>query len=535
MNDERPAPRRHRRPKHALIACAFLGVLASSLAAFGAQTPARAGERPTAVVHMGDSYASGEGGRWAGNTSEPDEPGNHDFRGTDLAKYRDASGKWRTDKNRVYTADSIDNRCHRSDRSAIASTPAIDVDARINLACSGANAKNVWRSSHGGESTRGEAPQADRLAALAKTHDIKAIYLGIGGNDAGFAKIAYICIRGYLTTPPGLENRCRANIRKEFEPRFEEVRKQVVKSLKEIRAVMSEAGKSPSEYRLYLTGYPNVFPDARNVAYKEHGPGRAYTGHCPLWDEDFDYMEKGFVPRLNASMRLAAHQVQDVAFLDTRDTFDGHGVCDKRTVRGVTGEPAKHPEKAEWGRFLDYDHRFLDLLTIHGQGDGGQESLHPNAYGQQALGNCLEKAYRRSYATVKCSGGPGLAPTAMTMRADATPQFHHPGAAPIPGSSEDRPYSTSVKVPSGLDTPGGLGLLEVELDHPRNTDLSIELRTPSGKVHTLARAGTLSVHTKVKRFTVPLEKEEAGTYTLKVRDHTGGRNGTVTKWSLAAF
>ena len=39
VNDERPAPRRHRRPKHALIACAFLGVLASTLAAFGDQTP----------------------------------------------------------------------------------------------------------------------------------------------------------------------------------------------------------------------------------------------------------------------------------------------------------------------------------------------------------------------------------------------------------------------------------------------------------------------------------------------------------------
>ena len=156
-------------------------------------------DRPTAVVSMGDSYLSGEAGRWEGNSSS--DWG--DRRGTDRAAYRSGGWIrfWRYDAGRIYGATDR-NGCHRSDVAPILSS-GIDVDARINLACSGAEAENLWRASSGGSSFKGEAPQADQLAAVAATHDVEMIVVSVGGNDLGFADIILDCTVRYVTSRPG--------------------------------------------------------------------------------------------------------------------------------------------------------------------------------------------------------------------------------------------------------------------------------------------------------------------------------------------
>ena len=73
---------------------------------------------------MGDSFISGEGGRWLGNGSEP--LGTRS--GTDRAAYDcDALG-CDYDPARVYGASEADD-CHRSDVAPIESAP-IAVDER---------------------------------------------------------------------------------------------------------------------------------------------------------------------------------------------------------------------------------------------------------------------------------------------------------------------------------------------------------------------------------------------------------------------
>src|SRR6476619_902206 len=73
------------------------------------------------VVSVGDSYISGEGGRWAGNTNGSSS--NTDALGS-TAYYDNASN----------TAETI-NRCHRSKAAEIIIGGGIDSK---NLACSGA-------------------------------------------------------------------------------------------------------------------------------------------------------------------------------------------------------------------------------------------------------------------------------------------------------------------------------------------------------------------------------------------------------------
>jgi hypothetical protein len=86
----------------------------------------------TAIVSLGDSFISGEGGRWMGNGSDP--LGTRS--GTDRAASEcDGWGNCDYEPERVYGA-SERSGCHRSDVAPIASAP-VAVGEKANLACSG--------------------------------------------------------------------------------------------------------------------------------------------------------------------------------------------------------------------------------------------------------------------------------------------------------------------------------------------------------------------------------------------------------------
>jgi len=139
--------------------------------------------RTTAAVSLGDSYTSGEAGRWNGNSLTP--TGDKD--GTDRACLP-AGATCQVDKTRVYEKGTEDGGCHRSDVAEIKSA-GLPVAERIDLSCSGAQTRNIFRASQGGVGQRGEPPQADKLLPVARDRNVKLIMLSIGGNDLGFASI----------------------------------------------------------------------------------------------------------------------------------------------------------------------------------------------------------------------------------------------------------------------------------------------------------------------------------------------------------
>jgi hypothetical protein len=150
------------------------------------RTQAGPGSGPTAIVSLGDSFISGEAGRWNGNSLNMF--GTRD--GTDRA----ASCWWifcSYDATRVY-GSSYSNGCHRSDVATIKSA-SISVSEKINLACSGARSVNIWRASQGGQSFKGEAPQADQLLAVAQQKNVKLVVLTIMANDVSFADHVINC------------------------------------------------------------------------------------------------------------------------------------------------------------------------------------------------------------------------------------------------------------------------------------------------------------------------------------------------------
>jgi len=58
--------------------------------------------------------------------------------------------------------------------------------------------------------------------------------------------------------------------------------------------------------------------------------------------------------------------------------------------------------------------RFLNLSAVETQGQT-QETFHPNAYAQQALGNCLALAYAEA-ADAACNSTPGDGTGAVSLR-----------------------------------------------------------------------------------------------------------------------
>ena len=149
------------------------------------------------VVSLGDSYISGEGGRWAGNSNSS-------------SSSVDAGGGAAYYDNATHTAETI-NRCHRSTAAEINIGGGVN---SLNLACSGARTATFTSSDgyfkpgidfYNGGANQG---QALMLQTFAATHNVTMIQLSIGGNNFNFADIIQTCVTDFLTSPSWWPNYC---------------------------------------------------------------------------------------------------------------------------------------------------------------------------------------------------------------------------------------------------------------------------------------------------------------------------------------
>jgi len=346
----------------------------------------------TAIVALGDSFSSGEAGRWQGNSLNIF--GTRD--GTDRAARCTLGIFCSYDATRVY-GSSYANGCHRADVAPIKSAP-ISVNEKINLACSGAQTNNIWRASQGGQSYKGEAPQADQLLPVAQQKNVKLVLLNISANDLGFSNHVIDCTVAWT-----LGYTCNAQEQAEIVAALPAAANGLRKSVDEIRAVMTAAGYSTSHYKLIMQGYASPVPVGANIRYPQSSWDRLTVGGCPFYDVDANWAKNTATPTIVDNMRGVAAE-KGVRFLDVRDSLNGHEVC-HRSASLVTSSPS--PVQHEWVRWIN---------TGITQGDA-QESLHPNAYGEKAIGKCISLSYALSSGNQTCRNTPGSDFNAMTLSA----------------------------------------------------------------------------------------------------------------------
>ncbi|MGW3134940.1 GDSL-type esterase/lipase family protein [Streptomyces sp. NPDC001139] len=315
---------------------------------------------------MGDSFISGEAGRWQGNGF--DNGGDRD--GTDRAFVNGAYNP-----GLIYQF-SYGNGCHRSDVAEVTHVTGYQIPT--NIACSGATTSNIPRAISGGSSFKGEMPQSDHLAIAAKDRNVKAIVVSIGGNDFGFSDIIKRCIEDYL-----VGDQCARSAQQDIDFKKPFVIADIHKAVQDIRATMAQSGYSRNQYRLVLQSYPSPVPRSSGIRVNGSAALRAQFG-CPLSNPDLDWARDSLVPQISAAISQVA-ATENAEFLDLSDAFEGKEVCSTGTVNAAINNPPSF-NTSEWVRWVG-----SGLV----QGDQ-QESLHPNAFGQKALGDCLNGLLKSS-------------------------------------------------------------------------------------------------------------------------------------------
>ncbi|MYZ37673.1 MULTISPECIES: GDSL-type esterase/lipase family protein [unclassified Streptomyces] len=375
------------------------------------------GPRP-AVISMGDSYISGEGGRWAGNAAASAAGSAW---GTDRAAVN-CNGDETVcdhDPSKVYGDTGYDkgaNACDRSDSAEIKGLETLDVplERRFNIACSGATTDNVTTTGF-----KGQRPQIDDLRDIAQNNDVRTVVLSIGGNDLKFADILQDCVKAYFL--PSLFNKgCRGSMEKEFSEGLDPARAKVVRTVEAIRKVLREAGQEDGSYQIVLQSYPNPLPLGRDYRDPENAPlppanySRYLSGGCPFLDADSDWAHTSVVPRISSMLHRAANEA-GVSFLDLQDAFAGHELCSRTTQQANSSHTLTAPlsaDRAEWVRWVPYLVEGIKDLPWQAQGNQ-QEAIHPNHYGQLALSACLTKILEKlddSPAASACVGKASSAP-----------------------------------------------------------------------------------------------------------------------------
>ncbi|MGZ4666600.1 MAG: GDSL-type esterase/lipase family protein [Frankiaceae bacterium] len=390
-----------------LSGCAATASPAASTAASPAG--AQIAGRPTAIVAMGDGYVSGEGGRWQGNGAPmPTDrtcaayargacPGYDGARRSEPAQYR----AWQQQISRVYLPPSDRNGCDRSDTAEILSN-SIRVDQKINIACSGASVANVIPAGQGGRPRDGEAPQADQLAQIAKTYDIRMIVLSVGGEDLGLGPLLRSCLQDFHLRVGDCESTQRAAVN----ARMPQTVAAVEHAIDTIRAVMAGAGYPVDSYQLVYQSYlsPIASPAANPVP--ETRAARVVAG-CPVDNQDERWITSTLVPQVLDMQREIAED-KDVVLLDLERAGAGHEVCNKRAQKVGTNVGRVDPARVEWFRDVQLRPRLGNV----------REGMHPNAIMQRALGRCLELLYASTPAGSTdqfCTSTPGKDWSGMTI------------------------------------------------------------------------------------------------------------------------
>lgn len=362
---------------------------------------------PGYVVSLGDSYVSGEGSRWAGNTSVP--------RGEAAIDALERDAYFDEERRRRETIE----RCHRSKE------PEIAIGGRgvihVNYACTGATVA-TRRGAPFKPGLDGEPnSQLQLLRELATRHprEIKLIAVSIGGNDFGFGDIVQRCILAYLETR---ERRlCSADPAVTERVDAAHVAANTVliaRAITAVRETMRAAGSADGEYKIVVQNYESPIPLGpefrleENAEEEREGRGRrkarATLHGCGFWDADAEWANRRALVQINRAVAdaIAATGLVNVIPLKLETAFDGRRLCETGVKRIEDtelrlGREAGGADRLEWINQVRIAVLFTEYFI--------QESLHPNYWAVLALRNCLRRTYVGGRPAATCTrNGMGL-------------------------------------------------------------------------------------------------------------------------------
>ena len=346
----------------------------------------------TLNVSLGDSFISGEAGRWRGNVYWHLNGGKADAYGP--------SAYWDTP-----TGEAI-RGCHRAKGAEI----HVPGTVGVNLACSGAITTSKTRLGNykpgiddgmidpkSGAQLPGQLTLLDELARSSR---VGVVVVSIGGNDMGFSDVIRGCVTAFMKPWP-FQSRCADDpaVRDRLsDPALTVVGGKVEEAIVRIHGTMKAAGYTNGSWQMIVQNYPK--PIAEDARYPETVTGRLVNGGCPLYSSDVRWVNTR-IPALTESLQDAARRAatrtgQPIRFLDLTDIFAGRELCAKG---------AEQVDKLSADEITARGER-VQMLRVFTPWSPA-EAIHPNQLGQQALQACLREALNNGSARSGRCDAPG--------------------------------------------------------------------------------------------------------------------------------
>jgi hypothetical protein len=338
------------------------------------------------VASVGDSYISGEAGRWAGSSNSN-------------SASADALGGTAYFDNAANNAETIE-RCHRSKSAEIKIGGSI---SSVNLACSGAKTATDASGSYFKpgldfyDNGAGNIGQAKALQQFAATHNVKMVAVSIGGNDFNFASIVQSCVVDFLGSPSWWKDYCNddSSVTANFtSANVTAVKTRISNAFINVRTAMRNAGYADSSWTLLVQNYPSPVPNGSGFRYSESGYSRQNTGGCGFWNNDANWANGTALPTINNTVAGAITQsgLTNTKTLNLASTFNGRRLCENTVglyeeVGLSSWTQSTAVDRTEWVN---------QIRTVTTAGSSPyyiQESLHPNYWGQLAIRSCVRQAY----------------------------------------------------------------------------------------------------------------------------------------------
>jgi hypothetical protein len=374
-----------RAPLLTLAAAAAAATLALCL---GALAPSARADGPGSgspwTVSVGDSYISGEAGRWAGNTNNS-------------SSAIDALGSSAYNDNAGGNGELISG-CHRSKSAEVFIGGGVSGE---NLACSGAKTGtfsegSTFKPGIDFYSSGGKEGQALMLQHFAAAHNVKLVAVSIGGNNFNFASIVQTCVEDWLLSPSWWPNYCNddSSVTSNFTAsNVARVKGEITAAVRNVAQAMTGAGYSSSQYAIVVQGYPSPIPNGSGFRYSQSGFTRQNTGGCGFWNNDANYANATMLPTINSTVfaAAAAAGLSNVKTMDLGAAFNGRRLCEQGVglleEQGLSSwRSAGAVDKSEWINQIRTVSAIFPPYQV-------QEDIHPNYWGEMALRNCLTQAY----------------------------------------------------------------------------------------------------------------------------------------------
>ncbi|KQV69806.1 hypothetical protein ASC64_08275 [Nocardioides sp. Root122] len=406
---------------------ALAGVLLLATGALAALAPpAQADPLPPTAVAMGDSFISGEG---AGGYQPV----------TDQSGVAQGFPGWSAANSNAYF-------CHRSVNASIQVADLPGITRRVNLACSGAQPADMAAASSARPAGRTVAAQIVQLRTVAQTGDIDLVLLGLGSNNSQFTfgGVAAECAGRFVAdgytgwwevwihfvnwvTGEELNERACSDADFATAAQLGAARAETTAAVRQVLDVLDEVD-ADGDHRVVLQDYTNPLPPAYAEQYRTED-GRTdtrdkyralvderYAAGCPA-DIDSLAPAQRFSQNLGTLVAGVASTIQaerptaKITYLNVQRAFDGARLCEQpgspgnalaTPLRVMDGPSGVHVQS-----FTPYDKLDIKRVTDTCQSyyQTCQESWHPNAAGQRALGTCLRGAWLAGTRSVTCVRG----------------------------------------------------------------------------------------------------------------------------------